>query len=309
MAPYLIDNPPARSQFRSPRRAPLRGVIELHDAESIMDTVGPDTGAENVARFIRGRDTPGSYHDLTDSDSAINLVDYDDEAYHDATGLNPSTTSLSFACRTIDWARMSPERRRGFLDQGARRAAIQARHQHNRTGKVVRPVRLTKAQVLAGETGFLYHGDSDPGRRSDPGTTSAAPFPWTEFVALYRRHAADLLGIPTKPPAPAPKPKPIPPPPAPAPAPRARVSAPSGDPLLRRGATGPRVAQLQTALNYGTGAGLNGKGQFGAATEAAVRDLQTWFRATRDPQLVVDGVYGPSSQWWLQVACNAKATS
>lgn len=207
MTAYLREHPPIRSQYRSPRRAPLRGVILLHTSESVMDSVGPDTGAENVARFIRDRDTPGSYHDLGDSDSSINLVDYDDEAYHDATGLNPSTTSVSFACRTTDWARMSPERRHRFLDQGARRAAVQARHQHKRTGKVVRPVRLTKARVLAGERGFLYHGDSDPGRRSDPGTTSAAPFPWTEFVELYRHHAADLLGgAPSKPtPPPAPK--------------------------------------------------------------------------------------------------------
>jgi len=190
-----------RSQYRSPRRGRFIGVVELHDAESIMDTLGPDTGAENVARFIVDRDTPGSYHDICDSDSAVHLVDYDDEAFHDATGFNPTTTSLSWACRTIDWARMTPAKRRQFLAQGAAKAADQARHQHAATGLIVRPVRIGRAQALSGRTGFLYHGDSDPSRRTDPGTTKAAPFPWDEFAALYEIAAADLLGgTPTPPP-------------------------------------------------------------------------------------------------------------
>jgi len=192
----------AKSQYQSPRREQLCGVVELHTAEGVMDSVGPDTGAENVAKYITERTTYGSYHDICDSDSYVHLVDYDDEAFHDGTGLNPSTTSVSFACRTVDWQRMPAAKRTAFLDQGARRAADQARHHKLRTGKIVKPVRLTKQQVLAGETGFLYHGDSDPKRRSDPGTTSAAPFPWDEFIVLYKIYAADVLGTAPAPPTP-----------------------------------------------------------------------------------------------------------
>lgn len=183
-----------RSQYRQPRRQKLRGVIVVHTAESVMDTVGPDTGAENVARFIVGRDTPGSYHDLVDYDSAMHLVDYDDEAWQDGTGSNPWAIGLSFACRTTDWAAMHPAKRRAFLAQGARKAADAARHIHARTGKVVAARRITRADSEHGVTGFVAHGDRDPGRRTDPGTSSPHLFPWDEFLALYRIAAADLLG-------------------------------------------------------------------------------------------------------------------
>lgn len=79
------------------------------------------------------------------------------------------------------------------------------------------------------------------------------------------------------------------------------VRAPVGIPGLRRRDTGTRVAALQLALNYGTGARLLGDGQFGPATEAAVRNLQRWCRIT------LDGIYGPVSQWALQVTCNNRA--
>lgn len=195
MTIYLREHEPKRSQFRSPRRQKLVGVIGVHTAESVMDTVGPDTGAENVADFIRRRTDPGSYHDLVDSDSVVQLVDYDDEAYHIATHtLNRRTTGLSFACRTSDWAKMSPAKRTAFLRNGARAAARQARHHHKRTGIVVPAKRITLAEALAGKPGFLAHGDADPGRRSDPGTRAPHLFPWDEFLDHYRTEAADLLG-------------------------------------------------------------------------------------------------------------------
>lgn len=159
-----------------------------------MDTVGPDTGAENVARFIVGRDTPGSYHDLVDSDSAMHLVDYDDEAWQDGTGSNPWAIGLSFACRTTDWGRMAPAKRRAFLAQGAAKAADEARHIHARTGIVVPARRIDRAESERDVPGFIAHGDRDPSRRTDPGTKPPDLFPWDEFLALYRIAAADLLG-------------------------------------------------------------------------------------------------------------------
>ena len=181
---WLHDNPPARSQYRSPRRDRPRGVIVLHTSESVMDTVGPDTGAENVARFIQRRSDPGSYHDLCDSDSTVHLVDYDDEAYHDGTGSNRWSTSVAWACATTDWARMAPDRRRAFLYQGAKAAAAQARHTHARTGVTIPARRITKAESDRGTPGFIAHGDRDPGRRTDPGVRPDV-FPFDEFFDLY----------------------------------------------------------------------------------------------------------------------------
>lgn len=80
------------------------------------------------------------------------------------------------------------------------------------------------------------------------------------------------------------------------------VTAPPSTPVLMIGDHGPHVAELQLALNYGTGAQLAGDGMFGVATANAVRNVQSFCRLTP-----VDGVYGPSVQWVLQVACNAKA--
>lgn len=182
---WLDDHPPDRTQFRCPRRDDPSGVIVVHTAESVMDTVGPDTGAENVARFIQHRDTPGSYHDLVDSDSDVGLVRYDCEAFHDATGSNPHSLGLSFACSYLDWAKMPADRRDRFIERGAQRAALMARWVHTRTGVVVPARRVTRDQSAARVPGFISHAERDPDRRKDPGN-AAGQFPWTQFLDRYR---------------------------------------------------------------------------------------------------------------------------
>lgn len=191
---YLQDNPPARAQYRSQRRARPTGCTVVHTAESVLDSVGPDTGAENVAGFIRRRTDAGSYHDLVDSDSAIQLVPYGAEAYHDGTGSNPWALSLSFALRAADWPRLSPAKRDAFLRQGA--VAFRRQQSWLRAkGYPVTPLRrITRAQSEAGVAGFIAHGDRDPGRRSDPG----AAFPWTRFFELCADPGAPALHTPTR---------------------------------------------------------------------------------------------------------------
>lgn len=214
MTAYLLEHLPKRKggQFRLGRRlsrSPLPGLVTgctgLHTSEGVMDTVGVDTGAENVARFVQQRtDGPGSYHHIVDSDSCINLVDLDDEAFADGTGSNPWATSLSFACRTVDWRRMSDDRRAGFMRQGALAFKAQQDWRAARNYPPTELRLLTKAQSDNGASGFIYHGVRDPGRRSDPGTTPSAPFPLEEFLAACR----DTL-------TPTPVPTPRPPEPAP----------------------------------------------------------------------------------------------
>lgn len=86
--------------------------------------------------------------------------------------------------------------------------------------------------------------------------------------------------------------------PSPSRPPSPGVHAPAGIPFIRRGDAGSSVSALQSALNFGTGSRLVVDGQFGPATDLAVRNLQRWVG------LVADGIYGPKSQWVLQVACN-----
>lgn len=59
--------------------------------------------------------------------------------------------------------------------------------------------------------------------------------------------------------------------------------------VLRRGDSNACVKFLQAGLNNISGRGLAVDGVFGAATERAVRDLQTWVR------IPVDGIVGPQT--------------
>lgn len=102
--PYLEANPPKRRQFYETRREPISGCVAWHTVESIMDTVGIDTGAENVASFIRNRSDAGSYHEIHDSDSSITMVKDSSAAFHVAAdGHNQHAFGVAAACRTVDW--------------------------------------------------------------------------------------------------------------------------------------------------------------------------------------------------------------
>lgn len=180
---WLDDHQPERPQFRRPRREPPSGVIVVHTAENTPDTVATDGGAEAVARFIQGRDTPGSYHDLADSDSSIQLVAYDCEAYHDATGSNRHSYGVSVATTAAWWPVAPKAWRDGAIGQAARAAARYAKWVKTTRGIVIPAHRISRAQSEARVPGFISHAERDPARRSDPG----AAFPWTQFLTEYAR--------------------------------------------------------------------------------------------------------------------------
>lgn len=193
MAAYLTGKKLGTQQWYATRNRPLTGCTMLHTSEGVMDTIGPDTGAEALAEFIRTRTTAGSYHDVADADSSIHLIEYAHGAFHDATGSNNWALSLSFACHTIDWARMTPEKRRGFLWQGALRFLAQQQWRKANRAPLTRLRYITKAQSDAGESGFCCHGWRDPSRRTDPGTTPAAQFPFDEWLAVCAQALAQHM--------------------------------------------------------------------------------------------------------------------
>jgi len=178
---WLDTYPPKRSQFRRPRRANASGVVVVHTAENTPDYVAFDGGAEAVANFIRGRSDPGSYHDLADSDSAINLVSYDCEAFHDGTGSNPHSYGVSVATRADVWPLAPRAWRDGAVRQAAMCTARYARWLKATQGIIIPARRISRAQSEARQPGFLAHGDRDPGRRHDPGLH----FPWAAFLHAY----------------------------------------------------------------------------------------------------------------------------
>lgn len=181
MPTYLEDHPPKVRQFRKPRRSQPSGLIVMHTAESILDTVGPDTGAGGVARFIASRADYGSYHFIVDSDSIVPLVPLDAEAYGDGTGSNPFAIHVSFACHAVDWPRMTAEKQAAFLANGAKAAALAAQWVQDVHGIEVPPARVSRAESERREPGFISHGERDPGRRSDPGVD----FPWAQFMRAF----------------------------------------------------------------------------------------------------------------------------
>jgi hypothetical protein len=187
---YLDSHPPARPQFRAPRRQPVSGVVVVHTAENTPDLAAFDGGAEAVARFIVGRDDPGSYHDLCDSDSCINLVAYWNEAYHDGTGSNRHSYGVSVATRADVWP-LAPERwRDGAVKQAAAAAARYARWVKNTRGIVIPARRITRDQSERLVPGFISHAERDPSRRTDPG----AAFPWRDFLSEYARLMGQTTG-------------------------------------------------------------------------------------------------------------------
>lgn len=170
---YLDEHPPARRQFRARGEKPS-GLIVVHTAESILDAVGPDTGAEAVADFIRRRADPGSYHRIADSDSRVDLVRFSQAAYGDGTGSNEFAIHVSFALKAADWTRLTLDERRAFIKQGALAVAEAMTWLKVEHGIVVPLRRVSRADSEARKPGFISHGERDPGRRSDPG----ADFPW-----------------------------------------------------------------------------------------------------------------------------------
>lgn len=194
---YLEDHPPARSQYRTPRRALVTGAIVVHSAENTTDLTLPDSGAEGVARFISRRtDAAGSYHSVVDSDSRVKVGRYDWEMFGEGTGGNRWALHLSFACQADQWPTLPKAWSHGALRQGAAEAADMNAWVRATFGVSIPARRITPAQYRAGQPGFIGHGELDPGRRSDPG----AEFPWDDFLTYYQMELtmpdAELLSLP-----------------------------------------------------------------------------------------------------------------
>jgi len=200
MGVFLEDNPPARRQFRTARRATVTGAIVLHTAENNTDTSLPDGGAEAVASFISRRtDAPGSYHSIVDADSIVRLGKYEWEMFHEGTGGNRWSLGLSFACQASQWPTLPEAWFTGALRNGAKEAASMARWVHSTVGVTIPAARITAEEYRASGAGFVGHRELDPGRRSDPGSE----FPWGEFLAMFAAEMAPTTPAPTEPPPPA----------------------------------------------------------------------------------------------------------
>lgn len=185
MSFYLLDNPqPITQQYGYPRRgATLSGTCIIHTAECALDNVGEDTSAEGTAEFIRNRSDYGSYHTLVDSDSIVEMVPYEYEAWQDSE-TNPWAVGLSAACQADGWHLIPADRRDRIYRNLAWAAADFVTYMKTK-GITVPLRRISGAEARARVPGFCAHGDSGIDRH-DPGTA----FDW----ALFFKYTSAALG-------------------------------------------------------------------------------------------------------------------
>ena len=166
MGYYLFDNPPAIQQFHNPRRGKWTGGVLVHTAENVMDDVGPDTGAENIAAYIVRRNTYGSYHVLADSDSVIELLPPTAVAFHCAAdGYNSTTVGVSYACRTVD---LHPDSE--WTKKATRNIATVLVRWWQDAGFDPLAARFIPAPETRVRLGLSTHGEAQPADRSDAWT-------------------------------------------------------------------------------------------------------------------------------------------
>ncbi len=191
---YLEDNPPVRKQWSYPRKEEVSGAIVIHTAQNMTDLVLPDTGAEGVANFIRNRSDAGSYLEVFDSDSYLQLGKYEWQMYHEGTGGNRFSLGYSFACRAEQWKELPDWWVDGAMFIAASRIAKGIEWVKETRGIIVPLKRITRNEYFDRKPGFISHAELDPGRRSDPGED----FPWAYLFSLlqdkhYVSPASDTL--------------------------------------------------------------------------------------------------------------------
>jgi hypothetical protein len=178
---YLLDYNPGTQQWGYPRRgADLSGTCIIHTAECAMDLDGDDTSAEVCARFIANRSDYGSYHRLVDSDSIIDMVPFEYEAWQDSE-TNPWGVGISAAVQAGRWLEI-PAARRGRIYQNLAAAAAEFVNHMAGKGIEVPLRRITGAEARARVPGFCAHGDSGIAR-TDPGVQ----FDWALFFEYTRQ--------------------------------------------------------------------------------------------------------------------------
>lgn len=183
MGYYLLDHPPAIQQFHPSRANPMTGGVLVHTTESIMDNVGPDTGAENVAAYIARRTEYGSYHVIVDSDSTVVLMPDSYTAFHcEVKNFNSRTWGISFACRSTDLNVDNP-----WTQAAVKRAANEIFAFWTRNGfDAETAANFIPAEQTLFAAGLTTHGDAQPYDRSDA---------WTRHPQREQLQAMLIRGI------------------------------------------------------------------------------------------------------------------
>lgn len=196
---YGVQNPnpnPNAPQMRTPRRRPVTGTVDIHTAESIIDLIAPDTGAENVAHYISNRTSYGSYHCIVDSDSIVHYAPPWYETWSVAAdgGLhNWQGWGLCFATQRAKWGQ-HPHWDMAAIDNAGKAIAAFARWCEDNHGIATEAVarRITPDQARSGEPGIVAHGELQPYDRTDPWVNlPIAPTLWGKLLTATKNHLGE----------------------------------------------------------------------------------------------------------------------
>lgn len=163
MGYYLLDYPPKSRQFYPTRANPATGGVGVHTTESVLDRIAPDTGAENVAAFIARRTDPGSYSEIVDTDSVVQMVPDSYTTFSVAVaGYNSRTWNIALACRSDELDPDDTATQVLIATAGARIGAYWMRNGWNPADCA----RWVGTGALTGP-GLFNHGDVQPVDRTD----------------------------------------------------------------------------------------------------------------------------------------------
>lgn len=201
MATFFEKNPQRRAQW-NPRRRNGNYTAAQYTIHSFEANVG--TSALAGATILCTRPDPGSYHWLCDANGGyIHLAPWSAETWH-SVPTNNWAVGGSIMMRAHQWRTLTDKQRRNIIHGIALGAARFSQWLISQGRDPVPARHLTRAQAMRKEAGFIFHRDTDPGRRSDP-ANPRDDFPWGEFYAEYHRllggtdHGVAGITIPTIP--------------------------------------------------------------------------------------------------------------
>lgn len=204
MTDYVLEERPntcGTPQYRTPRRQPLSGVVDVHTAESMIDRSAPYMGAENVANFIVGRCDYGSYHVLVEPDGPVYMAPDDAETWHVAAtaangyGNNSHAWGISAACRATDWDPDDPWTQQTIDVMGREIAAFWTRNGFDELAR--NPRWITKGEADRMVPGLILHGDHQPWDRTDAWKNHPRRTELDEMLlAAIRRHSGGVAPQP-----------------------------------------------------------------------------------------------------------------
>lgn len=277
---YFLDNPnPNGQHFYTSRRSEIAFVV-VHTAENLPDFDPPDMGAERVAAYGARTDRNASWHQTVDSDSVVACLPDDHTAWH-VKGYNSASLGVEIATQAHRWG-----------DGPADWEAAVLQNTADVVGRWcidygIPAVKLSQAEVDAGEKGLVSHSTLDPSRRSDPGIG----FPWELLLEKVQARIDGAAESASE------EPEDEEPKPTKKSKKKSSKKKKKSDwfeelivslPTVKRGSSGRDVAKMQHLLR-GYRYYLKVDGIFGTRTDRAVTEFQ------EQERIMVDGVVGPQT--------------